>query len=47
MAPLTKGASDRARELTRDQDFQVSSLSASVSRLLCSFKGPSGAPLRP
>ena len=37
MAPLTKGASDRARELTRDQDFQVSSLSASVSWLLCSF----------
>jgi hypothetical protein len=31
MAPLTKSASDRARKLTRDQDFQVSSLSASVS----------------
>ena len=26
MAPLTKSASDRARKLTRDQDFQVSSL---------------------
>ena len=36
MAPLTKSASDRARKLTRDQDFQVSSLSASVSWLLCS-----------
>lgn len=36
MAPLTKGASDRAGKLTRDQDFQVSSLSASFSWLLCS-----------
>ena len=31
MAPLTKSASDRARKLTRDQDFQVSSLSAAVT----------------
>jgi len=38
MAPLTKGASDRAGKLTRDQDFQVSSLSASVSWLLLSFR---------
>ena len=36
MAPFTEGASDRAGKLTRDQDFQVSSLSASVSWQLCS-----------
>jgi hypothetical protein len=35
MAPLTKSASGRARKLTRDQDFQVSSLSASVLRGSC------------
>ena len=33
MAPLTEGASDRAGKLTRDQDFQVSSLSSSVWEL--------------
>jgi hypothetical protein len=42
MAPLTKSASDRARKLTRDQDFQISSLSFSSSLMsLSQSKGGS------